>query len=96
MVPASYGKLAEIVAANRIRVRKKNEKDSHLIKYFGRKVLNGKFLELVLSGKNDEAESFLNNQINNFDEDIANQGEGYIWLEQTLVIQTYLLLRHFD
>ena len=77
MVPASYGKLAEIVAANRIRVRKKMKRFSSN-KIFWEKMLNGKFLELVLSGKNDEAESFLNNQINNFDEDIANQGEVYL------------------
>ena len=77
MVPASYGKLAEIVAANRIRVRKKMKRFSSN-KIFWEKMLNGKFLELVLSGKNDEAESFLDNQINNFDEDIANQGEVYL------------------
>ena len=77
MVPASYGKLAEIVAANRIRVRKKMKRFSSN-KIFWEKMLNGKFLELALSGKTDEAESFLDNQINNFDEDIANQGEVYL------------------
>ena len=77
MVPASYGKLAAIVAANRIRVRKKMKRFSSN-KIFWEKMLNGKFLELVLSGKTDEAESFLDNQINNFDEDIANQGEVYL------------------
>ena len=41
-------------------------------------MLNGKFLELVLSGKTDEAKSFLDEQIDNFDEDIANQGEVYL------------------
>ena len=34
-------------------------------------MLNGKFLELVLSGKTDEAKSFLDEQIENFDEDIG-------------------------
>ena len=41
-------------------------------------MLNGKFLELVLSGKTDEAKLFLDEQIENFDEDIANQGEVYL------------------
>ena len=41
-------------------------------------MLNGKFLELVLSGKTDEAKSFLDKQIDDFDEDIANQGEVYL------------------
>ena len=41
-------------------------------------MLNGKFLELVLSGKADEAKLFLETQIDDFDEDIANQGEVYL------------------
>lgn len=77
MVPANYGKLAQIVADNRIKVRQKMKKFSSN-KIFWEKILNSKFLELVLSGKNDEAVSFLNNQINNFDEDLANQGEVYL------------------
>ena len=77
MVPGSYGKLAEIVSANRIKVREKMKKFSSN-KIFWEKMLNGKFLELVLSGKTDEAESFLDEQIDNFDEDIANQGEVYL------------------
>ena len=77
MVPGSYGKLAEIVSANRIKVREKMKKFSSN-KIFWEKMLNGKFLELVLSGKTDEAKSFLDKQIDNFDEDIANQGEVYL------------------
>ena len=77
MVPGSYGKLAEIVSANRIKVREKMKKFSSN-KIFWEKMLNGKFLELVLSGKTDEAKSFLDEQIENFDEDIANQGEVYL------------------
>ena len=77
MVPGSYGKLAEIVSANRIKVREKMKKFSSN-KIFWEKMLNGKFLELVLSGKIDEAKSFLDEQIDNFDEDIANQGEVYL------------------
>ena len=77
MVPGSYGKLAEIVSANRIRVREKMKRFSSN-KIFWEKMLNGKFLELVLSGKTDEAKSFLDEQIDNFDEDIANQGEVYL------------------
>ena len=77
MVPGSYGKLAEIVSANRIKVREKMKKFSSN-KIFWEKMLNGKFLELVLSGKTDEAKSFLDEQIDNFDEDVANQGEVYL------------------
>ena len=77
MVPGSYGKLAEIVSANRIKVREKMKKFSSN-KIFWEKMLNGKFLELVLSGKTDEAKLFLDEQIENFDEDIANQGEVYL------------------
>ena len=77
MVPGSYGKLAEIVSANRIKVREKMKKFSSN-KIFWEKMLNGKFLELVLSGKTEEAKSFLDEQIENFDEDIANQGEVYL------------------
>ena len=61
MVPASYGKLADIVSSNRIRVRDKMKKFSSN-KIFWEKMLNGKFLELVLSGKTDEAKSFLINK----------------------------------
>ena len=77
MVPGSYGKLAEIVSANRIKVREKMKRFSSN-KIFWEKMLNGKFLELVLSGKTDEAKSFLDEQIENFDEDIAHQGEVYL------------------
>ena len=77
MVPGSYGKLAEIVSSNRIKVREKMKRFSSN-KIFWEKMLNGKFLELVLSGKTDEAKTFLDEQIENFDEDIANQGEVYL------------------
>ena len=77
MVPSSYGKLAQIVSANRIKVRNKMKKFSSN-KIFWEEMLNGKFLELVLSGKVEEAEMFLDKQISNFDEDIANQGEVYL------------------
>tara|TARA_Y100000768_G_C23989113_1_gene690909 strand:- start:1501 stop:2904 length:1404 start_codon:yes stop_codon:yes gene_type:complete len=77
MVPSNYGKLAEIVSKNRIKVRNKMSKFSSN-KIFWEKMLNGKFLELVIAGKNEEAEAFLDSQIQNFDEDIANQGEVYL------------------
>ncbi len=77
MVPSNYGKLAEIVSKNRIKVRNKMMKFSSN-KIFWEKMLNGKFLELVLAGKNEEAEVFLNSQIDSFDEDVANQGEVYL------------------
>ena len=77
MVPANYGKLAEIVADNRIKVREKMKNFSSN-KIFWEQMLNGKFLELVLSGKNEEAENFLDKQIETFNEDLANQGEVYL------------------
>ena len=77
MVPSNYGKLAEIVSKNRINVRNKMKKFSSN-KIFWEKMLNGKFLELVLAGKSEEAELFLDSQIESFDEDIANQGEVYL------------------
>ncbi len=77
MVPSSYGKLAEIVSANRVKVRKRMKRFSSN-KIFWEQMLNGKFLELVLSGKSDEAELFLNQQIESFNEDVANQGEVYL------------------
>ena len=77
MVPSNYGKLAEIVSKNRVNVRNKMKKFSSN-KIFWEKMLNGKFLELVLTGKSEEAESFLDSQIESFDEDIANQGEVYL------------------
>ena len=77
MVPSNYGILADIVSKNRIKVRNKMEKFSSN-KIFWEKMLNGKFLELVLSGKSEEAETFLDSQIESFDEDIANQGEVYL------------------
>ena len=77
MVPSNYGKLAAIVSANRIKVRDKMKKFSSN-KIFWEQMLNGKFFELVLSGRNEEAELFLDEQIENFNEDIANQGEVYL------------------
>ena len=77
MVPSNYGKLAAIVSANRIKVREKMKKFSSN-KIFWEQMLNGKFFELVLSGRNNEAELFLDEQIENFNEDIANQGEVYL------------------
>ena len=77
LVPSNYGKLAEIVSKNRINVRNKMKKFSSN-KIFWEKMLNGKFLELVLAGKSEEAELFLDSQIESFDEDIANQGEVYL------------------
>ena len=77
MVPSNYGKLAEIVSKNRIKVRNKMKRFSSN-KIFWENMLNGKFLELVLSGKISEAETFLDSQIESFDEDIANQGEVYL------------------
>ena len=37
-----------------------------------------KVFRTCLVGKTDEAKSFLDEQIENFDEDIANQGEVYL------------------
>ena len=77
MIPGAYGRLAKIVSENRISVRKKlvNSKSNGI---FWEQMLNGKFLELVLAGKNEKAEKFLDQQIENFNEDLANQGEVYL------------------
>ena len=77
MIPSNYGKLADIVSSNRIKVRKKMKRFSSN-KIFWEEMLNGKFTELVLSGRIQEAELFLDKQINDFDEQIANQGEVYL------------------
>lgn len=77
MIPGAYGRLAKIVSDNRIPVRKKlvNSKSNGI---FWEQMLNGKFLELVLSGKDEEAVDFLNTEINNFDEHKKCEGEVYL------------------
>jgi uroporphyrin-III C-methyltransferase/precorrin-2 dehydrogenase/sirohydrochlorin ferrochelatase len=41
-------------------------------------MLNGKFVELVLSGQDNEAVNYLNNEINRFDEEKKGEGEVYL------------------
>ena len=67
LIPGAYGRLAKIVSENRIPVRKKliNSKSNRI---FWEQMLNGKFVELVLSGQDDEAVKYLNQEINIFDE----------------------------
>ena len=77
MIPGAYGRLAKIVSENRIPVRKKlvNSKSNGI---FWEQMLNGKFLELVLSGQDEEAVKFLNIEIDNFDEQKKGEGEVYL------------------
>lgn len=77
MIPGAYGRLAKIVSENRIPVRKKlvNSKSNGI---FWEQMLNGKFLELVLSGQDEEAVNFLNIEIDNFDEQKKGEGEVYL------------------
>jgi uroporphyrin-III C-methyltransferase/precorrin-2 dehydrogenase/sirohydrochlorin ferrochelatase len=77
MIPGAYGRLAKIVSENRIPVRKKlvNSKSNRI---FWEQMLNGKFVELVLSGQDNEAVNYLNNEINRFDEEKKGEGEVYL------------------
>ncbi|MDB3972676.1 siroheme synthase CysG [Gammaproteobacteria bacterium] len=77
MIPGAYGRLAKIVSENRIPVRKKlvNSKSNGI---FWEQMLNGKFLELVLSGQDEEAIKFLNIEIDNFNEQKKGEGEVYL------------------
>ena len=77
MIPGAYGRLAKIVSENRIPVRKKlvNSKSNRI---FWEQMLNGKFVELVLSGQDNEAVNYLNSEINSFDEEKKGEGEVYL------------------
>ena len=68
---------AKIVSENRIPVRKKlvNSKSNRI---FWEQMLNGKFVELVLSGQDNEAVNYLNKEINSFDEEKKGEGEVYL------------------
>ena len=77
LIPGAYGRLAKIVSENRIPVRKKliNSKSNRI---FWEQMLNGKFVELVLSGQDDEAVKYLNQEIKIFDEQKKGEGEVYL------------------
>ncbi len=77
MIPGAYGRLAKIVSENRIPVRKKlvNSKSNRI---FWEQMLNGKFVELVLSGQDNEAVNYLNSEINSFDEEKKGESEVYL------------------
>ena len=77
MIPGAYGRLAKIVSENRIPVRKKlvNSKSNRI---FWEQMLNGKFVELILNGQDNEAVKYLNNEINVFDEEKKGEGEVYL------------------
>ena len=77
MIPGAYGRLAKIVSDNRIPVRKKliNSKSNRI---FWEQMLNGKFVELVLSGQDEEAVNYLNKEITIFDEEKKGEGEVYL------------------
>ena len=77
MIPGAYGKVAKIIAENRVMVREKL-KQSQSNKIFWEQMLNSKFLELVLSGQEAEALEYLNTSIDNINEDKINQGEVYL------------------
>ncbi len=77
MIPGAYGRLAKIVSENRIPVRKKliNSQSNRI---FWEEMLNGKFLELVLSGQDNAAVKYLNEEIDRFDEEKKGEGEVYL------------------
>ena len=77
LIPGAYGRLAKIVSDNRIPVREKL-KNSKSNRIFWEQMLNGKFVELVLSGQDEEAVKFLNTEIKNFDEAKKCEGEVYL------------------
>ena len=77
MIPGAYGRLAKIISDNRIPVRKKliNSQSNRI---FWEEMLNGKFVELVLSGQDDAAVKYLNQEIDRFDEQKKGEGEVYL------------------
>ena len=77
MIPGAYGRLAKIISDNRIPVRKKliNSQSNRI---FWEDMLNGKFVELVLSGQDDAAVKYLNQEIDKFDEQKKGEGEVYL------------------
>jgi uroporphyrin-III C-methyltransferase/precorrin-2 dehydrogenase/sirohydrochlorin ferrochelatase len=77
MIPGSYGKLAKIISENRVPIRKKL-KNSKLNRIFWEQILNSKFVELILNGKNKEAIEYLNLAIDEFDEQKKSKGEVYL------------------
>ena len=77
MIPGAYGRLAKLVSDNRIPVRNKL-KNSKSNRIFWEQILNSKFVELVLSGQDKSAVSFLNKEIQLFDEEKKNKGEVYL------------------
>ena len=77
MIPGAYGRLAKIVSDNRVAIRKKL-KNSKSNRIFWEQILNSKFVELVLSGQDEEAVAYLGSEIDVFDEEIKNKGEVYI------------------
>ena len=77
MIPGAYGRLAKLVSDNRIPVRNKL-KNSKSNRIFWEQILNSKFVELVLSGQDKTAVSFLNKEIELFDEEKKNKGEVYL------------------
>ena len=77
LIPGGYGKLAKIVSENRIKVREKfkNFKSNRI---FWEEILNSKFVDLILSGQESDALSYLNKEIENFDETKKSEGEVYL------------------
>ena len=77
LIPGGYGKLAKIVSENRIKVREKfkNFKSNRI---FWEEILNSKFVDLILSGQENDALNYLNTEIDNFDETKKSEGEVYL------------------
>ena len=77
MIPGAYGRLAKIVSDNRVPVRGKL-KNSKSNRIFWEQMLNSKFVELVLSGKDNDAVEYLESEISKFDEEKKGEGEVYL------------------
>ncbi len=78
LIPASYGRLAALAQKYRSAIKVKFENVEHRRKFW-ESALEGKVSELVLSGRDKEAERVLQAAINNSDETILDEkGEVYL------------------
>jgi uroporphyrin-III C-methyltransferase/precorrin-2 dehydrogenase/sirohydrochlorin ferrochelatase len=78
LIPASYGRLATLAQKYRSAVKEKIRDVEHRRKFWER-VLEGKVSELVLSGRDNQAETLLQDALNNIEEStLEEQGEVYL------------------
>ena len=78
LIPASYGRLAALAQKYRSAIKAKFENVEHRRKFW-ESALEGKVSELVLSGRDKEAERVLQAAIDNSDESILDEkGEVYL------------------